>query len=452
MIILNSDAVNYFNDFADKFLYKLCPAPKKRKSHKAETSASHAFIQTLKDKDIISVNAIHEIDGFGKLLSRYFLVDGNSIGIGPDEYSELDKFIQNLYKKKEINTLLSKEFLYDTTFDWFKDKYTGAINETEKYIPYLLDKAKSSIKKTKVSIPIPNITIEKPFYIGKVKFEYFTKSFFDEFAAEIEKNALEHKVDEHIIDEGIKKLRKKYQGLVFSSIQIEAEKKRSIEIAVEETDKALMILRFFSPTTFIPEIPSYLGRMGQIDIPKDYILIFQNKFPEIIEKSSETRETNWPLHEKELKLFYNIGLKEASDLLIKNDCSELEKVLINSIFLFSRAITSRDFHDKLVFILVSVETLLLQNSNEPIQINIGQRLAFLTSQTSEDRKRVMELVRKAYALRSSFIHHGISKTELKLLRDIQHIAWTALRNVLLCLDKFENQKSLIDFIQELILS
>jgi len=215
---------------------------------------------------------------------------------------------------------------------------------------------------------------------------------------------------------------------------------------------ALMILRFFSPTTFIPEIPSYFGRMGQIDIPKDYVFIFNDTFPDIIEKSSEMKKFTWPIYEKELRIFYNIGLKKASDLIIKSDYSDLEKLLINSIFLFSRDVTAREFHDKLVFILVSIETLLLQNSTEPIQINIGQRLAFLTSEKTNDRKRVMELIKEAYSLRSSFVHHGISKPNLTLLQEIQHIVWTALRNVLVLLDKFDNQKSLIDYIQELNLS
>ena len=45
-----------------------------------------------------------------------------------------------------------------------------------------------------------------------------------------------------------------------------------------------MILRFFSPTAFNPEIPSYFGRMGQTDVPKDYALIFNDASFEVIEK------------------------------------------------------------------------------------------------------------------------------------------------------------------------
>lgn len=276
MITLDPKAVDYFNNKADEFLHQLKPAREESPSPTIETSASQIFTQTITDKDIINFNTIGTIDGFGRQLSRYFTVENKSIGLREEDYPIFDTFVENLYKRREINTFLSKEFLIDITFKWFKDRYTGIIDNSSKYVSYLLEKAENSIQEVKVSIPISFLIIEKPFKVGNVIFEYFPKKFFDEFSEKIEENAKHQKdYDEHRFKEGIIKIRKKYQGIVFSSITNTAEKKRCLEIAIEETEKALMILRFFSPTAFIPEIPSYFGRMGQTDIPKDHDFFLQ---------------------------------------------------------------------------------------------------------------------------------------------------------------------------------
>lgn len=95
---------------------------------------------------------------------------------------------------------------------------------------------------------------------------------------------------------------------------------------------------------------------------------------------------------------------------------------------------------------------MLQNPTEPVQANISQRLAFLTSKNFKDRKEVLNLIRDAYSLRSSYVHHGVSKPNFDLLQKVQHVVWTALRNILMTLDKFNTQKNLLDYIEELILT
>lgn len=71
--------------------------------------------------------------------------------------------------------------------------------------------------------------------------------------------------------------------------------------------------------------------------------------------------------------------------------------------------------DKLVYILVALETLLLKDPNEPIMQNISERMAFVVRDTVEERKSVVRLVKEIYSLRSKFIHHGQSIDNMERL-------------------------------------
>jgi hypothetical protein len=243
-----------------------------------------------------------------------------------------------------------------------------------------------------------------------------------------------------------------YQGKVFASISLRAEKDKCVEVAKKETDKALTILRFFSPSALLPEIPSYFGRMGHVDIPSNHIFIFEDELPVIHKEIAEKSNPYWRIRRDQILEFEKYGLANANEIITKEKPTKFDDVLLNSISLFTRGIRSKDIHDKLVFTLVSLETMLLKNETEPIQSSIGLRLAFLTASSISDRKKVIKCVKDAYQQRSRYIHHGRQSSTLETLKDIQNYTWTALIKILHLKDNFISQESLIDSIEDKILS
>jgi len=160
----------------------------------------------------------------------------------------------------------------------------------------------------------------------------------------------------------------------------------------------------------------------------------------------------WSISSHEFSEVNKMGLGLAANLIFKEDPSEFEESVLNSIYLFGRALTSKEFQDKIVYALVSVETLLLQNQSEPIQSNVGLRLAFLTESKPLKRKNIKEIINKAYKFRSSYIHHGKVSKDWELLETIQHTIWTAIRNALVSADRFKTRKEFFDYIENMILS
>lgn len=455
-IQINEKAAKHFNSKVVEFLYELKPDTTKRKQRvDVESSASHVFESFhLTEKDIIEISSLGYSDPLsGKKVARYFVFDKKHIGLNESSYAAFLKLAESFYKRKEIKSFLSLDFIIDCVFDWFERKYKGILLADNEFIEFIVEKAEKSIKKRKVSIPISFISIQEPFKIGKITFEYFRKEFFDKYINKKKSNAQEsaefNSSNFNIFE---RNFRKKYQGVVFASMSLEAERRRCIEIAKSETEKAIMVLRFFSPSTFLPQIPCYFGMMGQRDLPRDHAFIFENEIPEVHESILERRMCYWPISRRKFEELRELGIEIASDLIIKTNPSAFEKLILNSMSLFGRSLTFNNYQDKIVYSLVSIETFLLQTQSEPIQSSVGLRLAFLAESNREKRKDVKNLINRAYKIRSSYIHHGRIGEDWQILENLQHLIWTAIRNALIMKDRFQTQKEFLDHIEDLILT
>jgi hypothetical protein len=457
-IEIDERAEKHFNEKARDFLYELKPDKTLRQKQSAvESSAAHVFVSKhLTEKDIIKIDSTGYVDNLsGKQIARYFFIDKMSIGLNEEAYAEFDKFIESIWQKKEIRPYLSKSFLGGCAFEWFEKRYRGTLHEETDFISYVKEKAIGAIKPHGVSLPISFLSIQMPFNIGKIRFDYCKRDFCDKYIDYFRSKAVERdKMDENKFKIFETRFRKKYQGTVFASIDIEAEQQRCVEIARLQVEKALTALRFFSPSAFLPEVPSYFGIMGLTHIPEQYIFIFAGKdeIPTVHEGIDESRMYRWHIDADLLSEVDKMGLGLATDLIFKEDPTEFEALVANSIYLFGRSLTSMEFQDKIVYALVSIETLLLQNQTEPIQSSIGLRLAFLTESEPKKRKNVKDRINKAYKFRSSYMHHGKIREDWELLRDLQLTVWTAFRNALVSSNRFKTAKEFLDHLENMILS
>lgn len=95
--------------------------------------------------------------------------------------------------------------------------------------------------------------------------------------------------------------------------------------------------------------------------------------------------------------------------------------------------------DKLVYALVALESIFLRNHSEPIQKNLGERIAFLVGDDRDSRKAIVALIGEIYGIRSALLHHGkdVSSSETKVI-EFFHIAWNALHAVIQNADRFDS--------------
>ncbi|QOX80701.1 hypothetical protein FY034_11325 [Trichlorobacter lovleyi] len=126
----------------------------------------------------------------------------------------------------------------------------------------------------------------------------------------------------------------------------------------------------------------------------------------------------------------------------------MSKNALDAFFIFARCATSKDPADKLVYILVALESLFLRNNTEPIQQNLAERMAFLIENNIESRRKVIRDVRNAYSIRSSFVHHGASIDDFDALEKFMWHAWRAITVIISATKSIKTKEELLDHLDE----
>ena len=441
---INNKFIEYLNDKAKDFLFLLKPITQNdRKTAAVRTKrkfSSHYIPFINIDSNDILDFSISRIDFKGNVVSKSFDYNDKLIGFGQHDFLELRKFLEKISIRNEFRNKISYDFLLNSIFEWFRCNYTGKI-DNKIFYDYLRKKIDESVKKTRIAIPIENLSIESKFQIGDIEFDFFSKDFFKKW----EENSKDLKY--------VKDLKKKYQGKVIASISIEAEQIKCLEIAKEKVENSLILLRIFSPTIlFDDRIPSYFGRKGSILVPESHFFIFNSEFPTVSSSIDCNIIPIRTISNKELHMLKQYGLEEAIQLITKNDLTEFEEKILKSLNILSRSVISNNLEEKMLFTLVSIETLLLKNNNEPIQSNIGRRLAYIISKDPTKRKEINDLIIKAYDLRSKFIHHGQQIEETKILHKTRFYVFESIIKILKLKDKIQTHKKLFEQLEKLIWS
>ncbi|MGH9883674.1 MAG: hypothetical protein ACRD6N_19800, partial [Pyrinomonadaceae bacterium] len=292
---------------------------------------------------------------------------------------------------------------------------------------YVLRECEKHVRQVEIWIPISHFYIPRPFVFGKVTFRAITKTMMDEWeASELVKVSTPEEAS--AVKTGMERRRRRFQGLATAIMKIEAEADRAHEIAYEETDKTLSLLRFFSPAMLDPRKTSYSAPLGrQHEDSYDYLLVKDGKIightAGLVDKSSPI--WNFTLEDQQ---DWATELRILHGLLLAKELTDFQEMVINGIILFSRSLLAKEISDKLVYMLVALESVFLKDTGEFIQDAISLRMAYMQQISVDARKAIVTDVKAVYKLRSSFVHHGrtISVDESALISRFMRHAWLSL--------------------------
>lgn len=156
----------------------------------------------------------------------------------------------------------------------------------------------------------------------------------------------------------------------------------------------------------------------------------------------------WDIDDAQLLMFEKAGLEILSNLLVQERRTEFQEKLLDSLFFYSRSSLARNLLDKLVYILVALESILLKNENEPIQQNISERMAVVIGRDVGERNSIISNVKKVYSLRSQFLHHGHTTEDLETLKAFMLNAWKFFCQLIRNANRFDTREQLINVIEE----
>jgi hypothetical protein len=138
-------------------------------------------------------------------------------------------------------------------------------------------------------------------------------------------------------------------------------------------------------------------------------------------------------------------LKLINELLVDHNSNDYKKNLWDALRIYSKHSLRHDLFDKLLYILVALETMLLRNNTEPIQQNVAERLAFLIGRDLAERQNILKTIRGIYSSRSEFIHHGTDvKENAQLFFDFMQLAWRCFTTLIMAMDKYHTKLKLLD--------
>jgi hypothetical protein len=159
------------------------------------------------------------------------------------------------------------------------------------------------------------------------------------------------------------------------------------------------------------------------------------------------------------------GFDIIDALFAKEEYNELESRILTAIYWYGKAVDvqlsrnlsdrkskdrSKDFDkmkeaDRLLKLVIALESLLIFNKNEPPTNNVIGRTATLLAKNKEGYREIKGIMDKIYEFRSEIVHHGKISFSLSELYQLQFITRDVILVLLMKKDEW-NIHDLSDFI------
>jgi hypothetical protein len=237
--------------------------------------------------------------------------------------------------------------------------------------------------------------------------------------------------------------RRKYQGLAAVVVELEGVKEYCVQRAIEIADVVVGLLRLYSDAAYVPFLMCPITLAGTEYTPSTVAISYGRDGFLMEQRVLPPPSYPWRISVRKWTDMNANHLALLADLVDDNTLSEFQSRVRTSILTYSRALTLRELSDRLVYALSALEGLFLRDASEPIQQNLGERLAFLLSGDTEERQGIVRNVREIYGMRSRYVHHQKSISEESASNNFALIANAALFADLANTRNFTNP---IDFI------
>jgi hypothetical protein len=387
-------------------------------------------------------------DNAGKTTEIYLIDENGSYGFDKEQYARFNQLIQNLHSTKQLNQKVSLKFIEAESFNWIIGVYKKQQAEGN-LCDYLITKAEAEIKPYTFYFPVLNLEIEQPFKIGNTEFTYFTKEYFDNLYETLKAK------DDTYTEENFRQIfRKDFQGQVLAKVTVTAERDKAEEIAKQDSEIAVDVLKLYSESAIVPE------RKTMFDL--NYKLGYQVQSNFLTQKPNESESlaisiqfNNQPLNvtQKLYESAYQSGLKVFSDYISLRKKDELHEIIIQSIHLFGSAISNWDLHLRCVNLITILESIFLKaDESNDMERRTKARLAKALTNQHQEKERLKTIFSNIYQVRHKMIHKAkrIEITSMELSEAQMNMVNLFLRLIELNTKfGFKDKRTLIEKLNEI---
>ena len=395
--------------------------------------------------DIVPESSVwSRMDHSGRESARYFQVDDHVFSLEGETYSAFRRLGESMQRTQALRDKISLDTVIELLTDWLRAARKGqsTLTATE----FVLSKCPDMVSEYTVLLPLYELFIEEPFEIGRVLIRTVTEEEIDGWVAAWTKEYPEGADSFKVSGQ---KWKRDLQGKATATITLVAEPKRASEVARREAEDALAMLQVFSIGMLVPEARCYWTLLGSERVESFTYFILQG---ETVKNGQSGfyrfRNTTGSISKALLTDLKARGLDLASALLRLSKRNEFQERLLDALLMYSRAALQDGLAEKLLYILVALESLLLRDDKEAVQQNLGERIAFTIGGNVEERKRVIKVTKDAYSLRSGFMHHGADVDDLKVMEEFMLYTSVFFERMLQATDLFTTKAHFLDTLED----
>lgn len=381
-----------------------------------------------------------------KITGRRFKSDSEVFELSETGCEKLESLLQKLLQQKSLRNSVSRKTVYIGATNWIEESVQHG--QRTDFIDSLVCFLSEKMEEREIWVPVAFLHVQSDLSFGEVTFRPFSVALIDKWISQLLENVPEDR--KSMARQEAEKRRQKYQGLAAAALSVYAEPSKASEAALRIAEDAVSLLRVYCPENMEPLAVSYCKPLGQELV--ESFTTFTMADESIASFHRETlppHPSPWKLSDESVNELMKIGLGPLAELAGKANLTEFEIALKDSLNLYGRSSTSRTVAEKLVFILVALESLLLRDASESIQQNIGERMAFIVASSKEERRSVVKLFKECYGIRSRYIHHGETPRDLERLRAFMLHSWSLFNGLIKNRDRFTKRSDLFEYIEDL---
>lgn len=441
-LFFHPEAAKRFDDRAKEILPTIqCLRPVRDPS--AQQPDLHP-VETIRPEHIIEhPKFIFEVDPLGDPAGVMWVSQGMQVGWVGQAFEPIKALVDSVAQAKSLRDFLSADFLLEHTCEWLCE--TLEQRRSERFSEFITLRGGEAICNYEIWIPLFQTYSSKEFNIGDVAFRTFSRDIMDEWWTRVAAKFKEDPVNLAALN----KRRSALQASLAACISIRAEKHKAVEIARAKAQNATALLRFLSPANLNSRLTSYCTPDSGAVRQFAEVFMSDGRIQSISRSADGQRMTDWPLDQS---LQLRSGVLDNLHRLALDTSTEYCKSLYDALILYSRQAVAIEVSDKLVFALSALESMLLRDSNEPIQKNLGERMAFLIGQSAPQRKEIVKNIEEVYRIRSAFIHHGQTSRHVQTVDRFLGNAWATMSRLLDLSVKYRTKIALIGGLEDLKMS
>lgn len=296
-----------------------------------------------------------------------------------------------------------------------------------------------------VYLPVNGILLKEPISVGNVDFSMCTSGILEQTITQIyDKIDLPHDKRKSHFDESFAKL---FRSRCIAVYKVVAEPMKAYERALDETRRALEILRYASTNM-------NFGKNVRFGLDGDQSFEDTLAFVSSTEAAKSHVNTATPVQPFRLdsagvQELHDLGAFKLGDFLTDPNISEFKGLLLRAIHWHSSALLQTEKEKKYLHLVIALEALFTQKKGDPISNTIAESTALVINNTLSGRLQIKALVKKCYSTRSAIAHGGKSPVTDADLYQLTIIVWNTIRSLIKKTDEFKTQEDLRQYLENL---